>query len=58
MYVHEGVRAMTRSTDQQRAEEEAQRREELIRKVREANRQSVNRPTGPPSPDLPSRDED
>ncbi|GGP70467.1 hypothetical protein GCM10010278_55330 [Streptomyces melanogenes] len=56
--MHEGVRAVPRSTDQQRAEEEAQRREELIRKVREANRQSANRPTGPPSPDLPSRDED
>ncbi|WP_266981354.1 hypothetical protein [Streptomyces melanogenes] len=49
---------MPRSTDQQRAEEEAQRREELIRKVREANRQSASRPTGPPSPDLPSGDED
>lgn len=57
-YVLEGVHAVTRSTDQQQAEEDARRREELLAKVREANRQSANRPCGPPSPDLPSRDDD
>ncbi|MFD9795953.1 hypothetical protein ACFWXK_33935 [Streptomyces sp. NPDC059070] len=42
---------MTRSTEQQQAEEDARRREELLEKVREANRQSTSRPCGPPSPD-------
>ncbi|MEU1073151.1 MULTISPECIES: hypothetical protein [unclassified Streptomyces] len=41
---------MTRSTDQPQAEEE-RRREELLAKVREANRQSARRPHGPPAPD-------
>ncbi|MEU5434144.1 hypothetical protein AB0G73_12305 [Streptomyces sp. NPDC020719] len=49
---------MTRSTDQQQAEEDARRREELLAKVREANRQSANRPCGPPSPDVIGGDDD
>ncbi|GAA0578686.1 hypothetical protein [Streptomyces crystallinus] len=43
---------MTRSTEQEQAEDDARRRrEELLEKVREANRQSTSRPCGPPSPD-------
>lgn len=49
---------MTRSTEQQQAEEDARRREELMEKVREANRQSTNRPYAPPSPDLGGPDDD
>ncbi|WP_158942546.1 hypothetical protein [Streptomyces sp. ERV7] len=49
---------MTGSTDQQQAEEDARRREELLAKVREANRQSASRPYGPPSPDPPGPADD
>ncbi|MFI6049640.1 hypothetical protein ACIBCO_06025 [Streptomyces violascens] len=46
------------SSAEQQAAEDARRREELLEKVREANRLSTGRPCAPPGPVSSAEDED
>ncbi|GAA4100762.1 MULTISPECIES: hypothetical protein [Streptomyces] len=54
----QGVRAMGDSSAEQQAAEDRRRREELLEKVREANRLSTGRPCPPPGAAMGNDDED